>query len=100
MHPMPGLLVQLADPSLKTSPVDAPDAPSSDLYRGELAGTDQRVDLRLADVEKPRHVAQRQESTLSKGRSRPITIRKRHRLIIAPGRGGHHGVIVTSRRVS
>ena len=53
MRPRPflGLLVEPFDVGLELSLVDAPHSPATDLDRGELARSHERVDLRDADAQ-------------------------------------------------
>lgn len=49
--PRLGLFVEPVDERLELLAIDPPDAPAPDLDRGELAGPDERVDLRNAHAQ-------------------------------------------------
>lgn len=65
--PRLGLLVKFLDVSLELLSVDAPHPAAPDLYCGQLARTDERVDLGNADAEIRGHVLQREETGLDLG---------------------------------
>lgn len=56
LRPLLCLLVEAFDVGIELGPVHAPDTPPADLDGGELAGTNQRVDLRHAHRQVSRHV--------------------------------------------
>lgn len=72
MPPGPCLraLVEPVDIGLELLLVDAPDPPATDLYGGELAGPDQRVNLRHAHIQENGHIVQGKEAWLD-DRGRP-----------------------------
>ena len=61
------LLVKLLDVSLELFSIDPPHPPAPDLYGGQLARPNERVDLGNADAEIRGHVFQREETGLDLG---------------------------------
>lgn len=64
-------LVKTIDVCIEPLSVDPPDPASPDLDGRQLAGADERVDLRHADIEESRHVGESKESGLGNG---PVSI--------------------------
>ena len=69
MFPGPrlGLFVEPVDERLELLSVDPPDAPAPDLDRGELARSDESVDLGNAHAQIGRDIVERQEARLDLG---------------------------------
>jgi hypothetical protein len=65
--PRLGLLVKFLDVGLELLPVDSPHPAPPDLYRRQIARTDQRVHLRNADAQIGGYVLEREEAGLDLG---------------------------------
>lgn len=61
LRPFLGRLMKSLDVGLQLRSVHAPDAATTDLDSRQIAGPNQRIDLRAADVQKNRHIFQSHE---------------------------------------
>ena len=72
LRPLLGLFVEPVDVFLELTPIDPPHPAPPDLDSGELAGTDERIDLRHADAQVGGHVVQGEEARFDLGHRRTI----------------------------
>jgi hypothetical protein len=68
--PLVGFDVKSLDVGIELFPIDAPDPTPADLDGRELTGSNERIDLRDADVQVRRYVLERQEPGLDPGSRR------------------------------
>ena len=70
LRPSLGFFVKTLDVLLELLAVHTPYASTTDLDRGQLAGADERIDLRHADAQIFRHIVQGEKSCLDLGHRR------------------------------
>ena len=64
IHPLLGFLPEPVHIGVELTAIDSPDAPTADLYPGQLIGANQRVDLADADREVGRNVIEGEQAGL------------------------------------
>lgn len=74
LSPLLGFFVEPVDVFLELTTIDSPHAAAPDLDSGELAGTDERVDLGHADAQVGGNSVQGEETRFDLGHRRTIAV--------------------------